>query len=41
MRFTEDGYYGATLSAIAQDADLTLAALYHYFPDKPTLFEKV
>src|SRR5690606_3911094 len=40
-RFTEDGYNGATLSGIAQDAGLTLAALYHYFPDKLTLFEQV
>jgi TetR/AcrR family transcriptional regulator, transcriptional repressor of aconitase len=40
-RFTDDGYAGAALSTIASDAGLSLAALYHYFADKPTLFEAV
>jgi len=40
-RFADDGFGGASLSAIAADAGLSLAALYHYFPDKNTLFERV
>ncbi|MFC9550309.1 TetR/AcrR family transcriptional regulator [Rhodococcus sp. NPDC056960] len=40
-RFAGDGFDGASLSKIAADADLTLAALYHYFDDKIQLFEMV
>jgi AcrR family transcriptional regulator len=41
VRFADDGFNGAALSAIASDAGLSLAALYHYFPNKNALFERV
>jgi AcrR family transcriptional regulator len=41
VRFVDDGFNGAALSAIAADADISLAALYHYFPNKVALFERV
>lgn len=40
-RFATQGYAATTLSAVAKDAGITLAALYHYFPDKTTLYEAV
>jgi AcrR family transcriptional regulator len=40
-RFVESGYAATTLSAIAQDAGITLSALYHYFEEKSALFEAV
>lgn len=40
-RFAAQGYAATTLSAVAKDAGITLAALYHYFPDKPALYEAV
>jgi AcrR family transcriptional regulator len=40
-RFATLGYASATLSAIAKDAGITLAALYHYFDDKAALYEAV
>jgi AcrR family transcriptional regulator len=41
VRFAEDGIAAAALSAIARDAGITLAALYHYFPNRNVLFEVV
>jgi AcrR family transcriptional regulator len=41
VRFADDGFGGAALSTIAADAGLSLSALYHYFPDKNALFERV
>lgn len=40
-RFADDGIAAAALSSIARDAGITLAALYHYFPDREVLFEVV
>lgn len=40
-RFADSGYTATTLSAVAKDAGITLAALYHYFEEKPALFEAV
>ncbi|WP_448624434.1 TetR/AcrR family transcriptional regulator [Geodermatophilus sp. URMC 64] len=40
-RFAAQGYAATTLSAIAKDAGITLAALYHYFDDKTALYEAV
>jgi AcrR family transcriptional regulator len=40
-RFAAHGYAAATLSGIAQDAGITLAALYHYFDDRAELYEAV
>ena len=41
VRFAEDGIAAAALSSIARDAGITLAALYHYFPNREELFEVV
>jgi AcrR family transcriptional regulator len=40
-RFADSGYAATTLSAVAQDAGITLSALYHYFEEKSALFEAV
>jgi AcrR family transcriptional regulator len=40
-RFADLGYTATTLSAVAHDAGITLSALYHYFEEKPALFEAV
>jgi len=40
-RFADSGYSATTLSGVAQDAGITLSALYHYFEEKPALFEAV
>lgn len=40
-RFAAQGYAATTLSAIAKDAGITLAAMYHYFEDKTALYEAV
>lgn len=40
-RFAAQGYAATTLSAIAKDAGITLAAMYHYFDDKTALYEAV
>ena len=40
-RFARHGYAGATLSGIAKDAGISLAALYHYFDDRAELYEAV
>ena len=36
-RFAADGALAATLDEIRRDADVSVGALYHHFPDKPTL----
>lgn len=40
-RFASSGYTASTLSGVAHDAGITLSALYHYFEEKPALFEAV
>jgi AcrR family transcriptional regulator len=40
-RFAAHGYAAATLSGIAGDAGISLAALYHYFTDRAELYEAV
>jgi len=40
-RFAAQGYAARALSAVAKDAGITLAALYHYFDDKAALYESV
>src|SRR3954471_2263929 len=37
--FAQEGYLGATMSAIAEQAGLGAASLYRYFPSKAELFE--
>jgi AcrR family transcriptional regulator len=39
--FAEDGFRGATMSAIAERADLAVANLYRYYKNKDALFEAV
>ena len=36
-RFAADGAIGATLDEIRRDAEVSVGALYHHFPDKPAL----
>jgi AcrR family transcriptional regulator len=36
-RFAADGAMAATLDEIRRDADVSVGALYHHFPDKPAL----
>ena len=36
-RFARDGALAATLDDIRRDADVSVGALYHHFPDKPAL----
>lgn len=36
-RFAADGALAATLDEIRRDAEVSVGALYHHFPDKPTL----
>jgi len=36
-RFAADGAMAATLDEIRRDAEVSVGALYHHFPDKPTL----
>lgn len=36
--FVERGYHGASMREIAERLDLSKAALYHHFHDKPELF---
>ena len=36
-RFAADGALAATLDEVRRDADVSVGALYHHFPDKPTL----
>jgi AcrR family transcriptional regulator len=36
-RFASDGAIAATLEEIRRDADVSVGALYHHFPDKPAL----
>ena len=36
-RFAADGAIAATLEDIRRDADVSVGALYHHFPDKPAL----
>ena len=40
-RFAVHGYASTTLSVVAQDVGISLAALYHYFDDKQELYEAV
>jgi AcrR family transcriptional regulator len=40
-RFAREGFDATTLSAVAGDAGITLAALYHYVEDKRALYEQV
>ncbi|KFJ05466.1 TetR/AcrR family transcriptional regulator [Bifidobacterium tsurumiense] len=39
--FARDGVAGASISAIAQEAGITRALVYHYFPSKEQLFAAV
>ena len=39
--FAESGYDKASMARIAADARVTRALVYHYFPDKASLFEAV
>ena len=39
--FATVGFHGASLTAIASEANLTTSALYHYFDDKTGLYEAV
>lgn len=36
-RFAENGLLAATLDEVRQDADVSVGALYHHFPDKSAL----
>jgi AcrR family transcriptional regulator len=36
-RFATDGVLAATLDEIRRDAEVSVGALYHHFPDKPAL----
>jgi AcrR family transcriptional regulator len=36
-RFAADGALAATLDEVRRDAEVSVGALYHHFPDKPTL----
>jgi AcrR family transcriptional regulator len=36
-RFAADGAIAATLDEIRRDADVSVGAMYHHFPDKPAL----
>jgi AcrR family transcriptional regulator len=36
-RFAVDGALAATLDEVRREADVSVGALYHHFPDKPTL----
>ena len=40
-RFGEFGYEGTSIDEIARDAGRTKGAVYHHFPDKRALFERV
>lgn len=40
-RFAVEGYASTTLSAVAHDVGISLAALYHYFDSKRELYEAV
>jgi AcrR family transcriptional regulator len=40
-RFAADGFDGASIDAIAEDARVTKGAVYHHFRDKAELFEAV
>jgi len=37
--FAEHGYEGLSMAALARDAEISKALLYHYFPSKRRLFE--
>lgn len=37
LRFASDGALAATLDEIRRDAQVSVGALYHHFPDKPAL----
>lgn len=41
VRFGQHGYDGTSLSAVAADTGVTLAALYHYVEDKSELYRLV
>lgn len=41
VHFAEHGFYGATLSKIAEAVDLTEPGLLHYFPSKEQLLQEV
>jgi AcrR family transcriptional regulator len=36
--FLRDGYHGATMERVAEDAGVSKQTLYNYFPDKDALF---
>ncbi len=39
--FVRDGFLGASLSAIVSEAGITKGALFHYFPNKESVFREV
>jgi AcrR family transcriptional regulator len=39
--FSQYGFKGTSLRDIAQEADITKAALYYHFPNKEALFQKI
>jgi AcrR family transcriptional regulator len=39
--FTRKGYYGATIRQIADEAGVSVAGLYHHFPSKGELLERI
>src|SRR4051812_32428844 len=40
-RFAADGVYAATLDQVREDAQVSVGAIYHHFPDKERLAEAV
>jgi AcrR family transcriptional regulator len=41
LRFAEQGYHGTSLREIATDLDVTVAAIYYYYPSKEELLTDV
>jgi len=38
--FAQKGYNGVSMRELARSVNLTVAGLYHYFPDKDTLYQE-
>jgi AcrR family transcriptional regulator len=41
LRFVEKGYHGATIREVAQRSGVSVAGLYHHFPSKLELLERL